>query len=230
MRIKKLHDWDVSPGEARRLQQELARQVALRPLPERIGLVAGADVAVSRGAGSLFAAVVLLSFPELETVEVVTARAPAAFPYVPGLLTFREGPAVIEAFRRLRGQPDAVIFDGQGLAHPRRIGLASHIGLWLGTPTVGCAKSRLTGRHLQPRVERGATALLMDGEEQIGLVLRTRAGVKPVYVSPGHLCDFEGAGRLVLDCCRGYRLPEPTRRAHLAVGEAKRRFLAGQGP
>jgi deoxyribonuclease V len=165
--------------------------------------------------------VVVLRLPGLELVEEQTARAPAQFPYVPGLLSFREGPAVLAAMEKLRTWPDAVILDGQGIAHPRRLGLAAHLGLWLGIPTVGCAKSRLVGKHGEPGAEGGDWTPLMDGPDLIGSVVRTKSHVRPLYVSPGHLCDHEGARRLVLDCCTGYRVPEPTRRAHLAVARAK---------
>jgi deoxyribonuclease V len=225
MRIRELHRWDLTPAEARSVQQELAGRVRLRPLPERARLVAGADMAVDRQGGRFFAVVTVLAMPGLETLEKVWASAPAAFPYVPGLLTFREGPALVAAFRKLRRRPDAVIFDGQGLAHPRRMGLACHMGLWLGLPTVGCAKSRLIGKYEEPGEAKGCSAPLLDGEEQVGLVLRTRTGVKPVFVSPGHLANAATSSRLVLRCCGRYRLPEPTRRAHVAVGRVKREQL-----
>jgi len=226
MHVEELHDWNPDAAGARRLQEELAARVELRPLPEHVGLVAGADVAVSREAGLFFAAVVVLDFPALDVVEVRTAAAPATFPYVPGLLSFREGPAVVRAFRQLERVPDVVIFDGQGLAHPRRIGLACHMGLWLGLPTVGCAKSRLVGEHARPGRRKGRSVPLEYAGEQVGVVLRTRTDVKPVFVSPGHLADIPTSCRLVLDCCTRYRLPEPTRRAHAAVGRAKRERLS----
>ncbi|MCK4376278.1 MAG: deoxyribonuclease V [Candidatus Brocadiae bacterium] len=221
MRVRKLHDWQLSPAEARRLQAQLAPQVELRPLPRRITLVAGADLAVSRELGMLFATVLVFRYPEMELVEQAGARDRASFPYVPGLLTFREGPALLKAFARLRQAPDVVIFDGQGLAHPRRLGLACHMGLWLGLPTVGCAKSRLIGEHERPGLAKGDSAPLLDKGEQIGVVLRTRDGVKPTFVSPGHLADFATSEKMVLDCCRRFRLPEPTRQAHMAVGRLK---------
>ncbi len=151
MRVRTLHSWDVDYAAARRLQEELAAQVELRPLPQDVHLVAGADLAFSRGLGRFFAAVVVLTFPGLEPVELVTADAAPTVPYIPGLLSFREGPVVIEAVRKLTRRPDVFLFDGQGYAHPRRCGLASHMGLWLGVPTVGCAKSRLIGEHARAR-------------------------------------------------------------------------------
>ena len=223
-----LHDWDVSTAEARAIQERLAPRVVLRPLPRGIRLVAGADVAVDKPSGRVYAAVVVLTFPGLSVVEEAAAARPADFPYVPGLLTFREGPAVLDAFRRLERRPDVVVFDGQGLAHPRRFGLACHVGLWLGLPAVGCAKSRLIGEHEEPGPGKGDWTPLTDGGQRIGTVLRTRDGVKPVFVSPGHLADFGSARRLVLDCCPRCRLPEPTRLAHTAVGRLKAAHGAGR--
>ena len=222
-----LHEWNVSYAEARLIQDELAGRVRLAPPPERIRLVAGTDMSLSKADGMFFAAAVVLSFPELEPVEEQTFRAPGVFPYVPGLLSFREGPVVLEALRRLSTRPDVVIFDGQGIAHPRRLGLASHMGLWLDLPSIGCAKSRLVGEHEEPQQQKGAWVPLTEHGVQIGSVLRTRIRVKPLFVSPGHLCDHEGARRIVLDCCSRYRMPEPTRLAHLAVGRARRRWAEG---
>ncbi len=181
-------------------------------------------MALSVADGLFFAAVVVMSFPALEVVEEQVAQAPAQFPYIPGLLSFREGPAVLVAMEKLESRPDLVIFDGQGIAHPRRLGLAAHMGLWLGIPTVGCAKSRLVGEHEEPAEQKGARVPLTYGGGLVGSVLRTRSHVKPVYVSPGHLCDHEGACRMVLECCTRYRLPEPTRQADLLVGRVKRAF------
>ncbi len=222
-----MHRWDVPYAEARRIQEELARRVQLAPLPDGIRLVAGADMSLNKARGMLFAAVVVLSLPGLEVVEERTARARDRFPYIPGLLSFREGPVVLKALRRLRSRPDVVIFDGQGIAHPRRLGLASHVGLWLGVPSVGCAKSRLVGEHADVPAQKGAWTPLTDRGVRIGSVLRTRDRVKPLYVSPGHLCDQDGARRIVLQCCLRYRLPEPTRLAHIAVGRAKADWAGG---
>ncbi len=221
MKVEHLHDWDIDYAAARKLQEELAEKVQLRPLPEDIRLVAGADLAFDREPGRFYAAIVVFTYPELEAVELVTAEAEPTMPYIPGLLSFREGPVVIEAARKLTCRPDVFLFDGQGYAHPRRCGLASHMGLWLGVPTVGCAKSRLIGKHHEPGRERGDSAPLVHGGEQIGVVLRTRRNVKPLYISPGHLADFESSAEFVLDCCMRYRLPEPTRLAHIEVGRAK---------
>lgn len=225
MRIGKLHDWKLSPREGSALQEELAGRIVCKPLPENPGLVAGADVVFSRERERFFGTVVVLSFPGLELVEEASVSVRSTFPYVPGLLSFREGPVLVKAFSIVKSKPDVVIFDGQGIAHPRRLGLAAHMGLWLGIPTVGCAKSRLVGEHRQPGKKKGQSVRLLHAGEQIGEVLRTRDGVKPVYVSPGHLADFETSTRLVLRCCTGYRLPEPTRLADIAVARYKREIL-----
>lgn len=224
MRVPELHGWALTPTEACDLQTRLAAQVRIEPLPREPKLIAGADVAFERALDRVFAAVLVLTYPELELVEQATAHESKPFPYVPGLLSFREGPAVLRAFAKLQQTPDVVIFDGQGIAHPRRLGLASHMGLWLRLPTVGCAKSRLIGQHDEPGVKKGDATPLLDDCHQIGVVLRTRAGVKPVFVSPGHLSDFETAQHLVIGCCRRFRLPEPTRQAHAAVAKFKKAF------
>jgi deoxyribonuclease V len=225
MQIENLHDWKLSPKEGSTLQEKLAGRVKRRPLPGSIGFIAGADMAFSRQHERFFATVIVLTFPGLEIVEQVSAWMRPTFPYVPGLLTFREGPVLVKTFSKLKSKPDVVIFDGQGIAHPRRLGLAAHMGLWLGVPTVGCAKSRLIGEHKQPGKKKGQAARLMDGGEKIGEVLRTRDGVKPVYVSPGHLADFKTSTHLVLRCCTKYRLPEPTRLADIEVARYKRDTL-----
>lgn len=222
MKIRELHDWKLTPKEAVALQKRLAARVREKPLAEMPRLVAGADCGYSKAEDTLYAAVVLCRLPEraprrpedIETVEEVTFSAPPPLPYVPGLLSFREAPAVLECFRRLSGRPGAVIVDGQGRAHPRRLGLASHLGLFLGVPTVGCAKSVLVGEFHEPAARRGSRTTMKHRGETVGLALRTRDGVKPVYVSVGHILDLAGAARLVLGSQAGYRLPEPTRRAH----------------
>jgi deoxyribonuclease V len=218
MRVVTRHGWEVSTTRARELQEGLAGEVVRTgavPLPRR---VAGIDVSVNRWTKTGRAAVVVLEYPAMTVAEVSAVSGDITFPYVPGLLTFREAPLVLAAWEKLQKVPDAVLVDGQGIAHPRRIGLAAHLGLCLGVPTVGCAKSRLIGEHEEPGMEAGSTADLRDGDEVIGQVVRTRDGVKPVYVSIGHLIDLPSAVQLVLACCRGYRLPEPTRLAHQAAG------------
>jgi deoxyribonuclease V len=223
MEIAALHRWPREPRRAIALQRRLAGQVRLVAAPRRPRLFAGADVAFSPDGTRVIAGVVLWDAQTDAVIESHVARRPCTFPYVPGLLSFREIPAALVAFRRLRQPPDVVLCDGQGYAHPRRIGLASHLGLWLDVPTVGCAKSRLCGTHDEPGPGRGDHAPLWDRDDQIGCVVRTRDGVKPLYVSPGHLCDRSGAVRLTLAAGRGYRLPEPTRRAHQLVTAARTR-------
>jgi deoxyribonuclease V len=219
VKIRPLHRWDLSPRSAAALQESLRKKVVLRPAPSHPRIVAGADCAFTRDGREVVAVVVVFRLPGLELVELATGRAPLVFPYVPGLLSFREAPALLDAFSRVRNAPDVVLFDGQGIAHPRRLGLASHLGLWLGLPTVGCAKSRLTG-HARgtPATRRGSYRTLYDQGDPVGRVVRTRDGVNPLFVSPGHLCDLAGAMRLTLRCGAGYRLPEPTRVADREVG------------
>lgn len=213
----------MTPKEAVALQRQLAQSICLEcRLPAEVRLVAGVDVSYRRGGSDFFAAVVVLELPGLTVAERVSAADRVNFPYVPGLLSFRELPVLLKAFRKLGTVPDAVLVDGQGIAHPRRLGLASHLGLWLDLPTVGCAKSRLCGQHDSPGRRRGDRVALMLGDEAVGTVLTTRDGVKPLYVSPGHLIDVEGAAELVMRCGGRYRLPEPTRLAHHLSNEARR--------
>lgn len=230
------HPWDLTPKEAVALQRELAgRVVRTDRLPKRVRLVAGADIALDgggrgrggggAGAGAGFAGVVVFELPSLEEVERVSVSGPLSFPYVPGLLSFREGPLLLEAFARLSCRPDLLLFDGQGLAHPRRLGLAAHLGLVLDAPSVGVAKSLLCGTHRQPGRRKGSRAALRDGNETVGAALRTRDGVKPVFVSTGHRVGLDTAVRLVLQCCDGYRIPKPTRIADRFVGELERAGL-----
>jgi len=217
MRIRELHRWDLTPREAVQAQERLRAHLVTRPLRGAVRSVAGGDIAYCKRTERLFAAVVVLQLPELETLEEVRVARGVAYPYIPGLLSFREAPALLEAFTRLRCAPDAVLVDGQGQAHPRGVGIAAHLGLLLDTPTVGCAKSRLCGEHDEPGPEAGDSAPLFLGGRRVGAVLRTRRGVRPLYVSPGHLCDIASSVRLVLDCGGGYRSPEPVRRAHTLV-------------
>lgn len=219
MELTRRHAWALTPPQAVALQRQLAAELVTdQPLDlAAVRLVAGVDVSVKGGLSR--AAVVVLAFPGLEVVETVTAALPTPFPYIPGLLSFREGPALVAAFERLQHTPDVFIFDGMGTAHPRRIGIASHLGLWLNRPTVGCGKTWLFGQHVPPGPARGAWSPLVDAGQIIGAALRTRAGVKPVYISPGHLADLPTAIELTLRCTPRYRLPEPIRRAHQAAGE-----------
>lgn len=216
MRVRELHSWDVTPIEAVALQRELAPLVVREDGPREVRLVAGIDVSFP---GELTrAAAVVLSYPELELVESVVVDQPTRFPYVPGLLSFREAPAALAACALLEHEPDLVIVDGQGIAHPRRLGLAAHLGLFLDKPTIGSAKSLLVGHHGPLGDTAGSTVPLVDRGEVIGLVVRTRTGVSPLYVSIGNRIELSLAAQWVLACCRRYRLPEPQRQAHLAAG------------
>lgn len=224
------HRWDLTPTEAVALQRELAAAVdTASPLPPWQTLAA-VDVSFNRGGDTLYAAVVVVEAGTLAPIERVGVASPARFPYVPGLLSFREAPAVIEAFGRLKTQPDVVLCDGQGIAHPRRLGIASHLGLWLDRPTVGCAKSLLCGTYDEPGPRRGDRSPLIHRDEVIGAVVRTRDRVAPLYVSPGHRCDLEGAVALVLATTTRYRLPIPTRLAHDHVNAVRRAAMAGEPP
>jgi len=180
--------------------------------------IAGVDVSVSRARGAATGAVIVLEYPGLSLVEAKIVYGEVDFPYVPGLLSFREVPLVLKAFEILETVPDLVLIDGQGIAHPRRIGLASHLGLFLDVPTIGCAKSRLCGSHGELGDEAGSNTELIDDGEIIGVALRTKLRTKPLYISVGHMIDLQMAVHWVLECCRGYRLPEPTRLAHQAAG------------
>ncbi|MCX6349633.1 MAG: deoxyribonuclease V [Candidatus Aureabacteria bacterium] len=219
-----LHLWDLSPAQAIALQKDLAGRVIRRGKVRAPRLVAGCDVSSSLFSRRARAGVVLLSFPDLAVVEEALSEGETSFPYVPGLLAFREGPLALQAFSRLTRRPDVVFFDGQGLAHPRRLGLASHLGLCLDLPAVGCAKSRFIGEYEEPREKRGAWTPLTDGSGvTIGAALRTRDKVKPMFVSIGHRLDLKEAIRLTLAVGGGYRVPEPTRLAHQLVSGSRRK-------
>jgi deoxyribonuclease V len=214
------HSWDMSPQDARKLQRRLAPLVIRERGLKTVKTVAGIDIGMKGGVAC--AAVVVLAFPGLEIVARATATRPIAFPYIPGLLTFREGPPILDALDRLDRKPDLFIFDGQGIAHPYRMGIASHIGLLIDLPSIGCAKSLLCGRYQEPGVERGSHIPLDDNGETIGAIVRTRSGVKPVFVSIGHRMDLKSCIDVVLACCKGYRLPETTRIAHRLAEEWKK--------
>lgn len=222
MKIDGLHGFDLSPSEARRLQEQLASRVVSEPALDLSGVrrVAGADV--STQGEMAYATVVVLEFPALSLVEVQGYEEQLGFPYVPGLLSFRELPSVVGALEKVETAVDAVILDAQGLAHPRRVGLASHLGIFLDVPTVGCAKSRLVGKFEEPGREKGSAADLVHRGEVVGSVLRTRDGVSPVYVSVGNGIDLPSSVELVLTCCTKYRLPETTRQAHDAANRLRR--------
>ncbi len=221
---QQLHDWNLSPREAVELQRSMRERVRVVPHKGRIETVAGADISFNKFSPVIYTGIVVLRLPSLEVVEEVGVVGETKFPYVPGLLSFREAPSVLEAWSKLKIEPDAVMFDGQGLAHPRRIGIASHVGLFLNRPTLGCAKSVLVGKHAELADERGSWQPLVDpkNDETVGAALRTKTRVQPIYVSPGHLLDLAGAIELTLRADGGYRQPEPTRRAHLLVNALRR--------
>ena len=222
MRIHPLHRWDLTPKEAVALQRDLAgRVVGDTPLAP-CTLVAGADLSYNRFSSTIYAGVIVLRLPDLAVVERRGAFVESRFPYVPGLLSFREGPALLEAFARLTSVPDAVMLDGHGFAHPRRFGLACHLGLWLDRPCLGCAKSKFVGAWEDPPREAGSWSPLIDRGSVIGRVVRTKTRVNPVFVSVGHKIDLDSATRLTLNCRAGYRIPEPTRQAHLYVNALRR--------
>lgn len=208
------HRWDLTPAEARALQATLAGQIVATDRFGIIRRVAGVDIGFEDGGRTTRAAVAVLGFPELTPVEHAVVRRPTRFPYVPGLLSFREIPAALEAFAVLSETPDLLVCDGHGFAHPRRFGLACHLGWILDVPCLGVAKSRLTGTFSAPADERGAWAPLLDHGEVIGAAVRTRTGARPVFVSVGHGVSLASAIRLALTCAPRYRLPETTRRAH----------------
>ena len=216
-----LHDWNLSPREAVSLQRELRHRVLVEAPMREIELVAGADISFNKFSETIYAAIVVLRLPTMEVVEEQGIVTTTRFPYVPGLLSFRELPALLEVWQKLQTVPDCVVFDGQGLAHPRRFGIACHAGLWLDTMTIGCAKSVLIGKFDEPNVGRGSWSPMIDKNEIMGAALRTKDKVSPVYVSVGHKMDLPSAIDLMLRCDGGYRVPEPTRRAHLLVNKLR---------
>ena len=226
MRISSLHSWTIDPLEAVKVQASLRDRLVLAWDGREVQTVGGVDIGLS--AERARAAIVVLRYPDLSPVEGVTAEAPLVFPYIPGLLAFREGPAFLEAWQKLEHLPDLVMFDGQGIAHPRGIGIAAQMGLWIERPTIGVAKSRLYGKHAEPGPHKGDYELLYhprNPKEVIGAVLRSKEKTNPLYVSPGHLIDAAHAVEFVQNCVTGYRLPEPTRWAHKTAGGESLPFL-----
>ena len=221
MKYRDLHRWDLSPKQAIELQSDLRERIVLKRIDLRpIRLVAGVDVSVKDEDSQ--AAIVVLSYPGLEQIEAVSFRMKTCFPYIPGLLSFREAPVILECVKKLKNTPDVFVFDGQGLAHPRRIGIASHLGLWLERPSIGSAKSHLYGTYEAPGRNKGDFALVRDTDgASIGAVVTTRDGTGPVFVSPGHLADIRSSVELILKCSPKYKLPEPIRAAHRAASLVK---------
>jgi deoxyribonuclease V len=226
MRIQWLHDWQINNAEARQIQEELAGNVSQKNQLHSPAFIAGTDISVPSGGGAARASIVVLKYPELELVEVESVEEKLNFPYIPGLLSFREAPLIIAVCQKLTTEPDLLFVDGQGIAHPRRLGLASHLGLFLDIPTIGCAKSRLCGQHDEVSPEAGSYTHLIDNGEIIGAVVRSSSNVRPLYISVGHKIDLPTAIKWSLSCCRGYRIPEPTRLAHIAAGGDMRKLEA----
>jgi deoxyribonuclease V len=225
MKIKNLHNWDLTPKEAIELQKRLANQVIYSKFNEKIETVAGLDCSFSKDKKNIIACIIVLSAETFQIIEASYCVQAVKFPYIPGLLSFREAPACLAAAEKLKTTPDTIIVDGQGTAHPRRFGLACHLGLFLDIPTIGCAKSRLIGDFDTPGQRKGSASELTDKGEIIGSVVRTRDNVKPVFVSVGHKCRLEDAIKIVLDCCQKYRIPEPSRLAHQTVTKLKMKIV-----
>lgn len=234
MQTLRLHNWNLSYAQAVALQRELAQKVRMTPLKTQPKIVAGLDCALSSDGRRIVAAVVVLQRTEatdslwgpvkpadFKLIETTTASQELSFPYIPGLLSFRESPVCIAAVEKLKKEPDAFLIDGQGIAHPRRFGIAAHLGLFFDKPTIGCAKSRLTGSFEEPAQEKGAYSPLKDNQEVIGAAVRTRTSVAPVFVSVGNKCALEDAIDVTLAWTTKYRVPEPTRLAHQLVGKSK---------
>ena len=215
------HSWTLTPAEAIKLQKKLADQLILKDDFREIRQIAGADLALSSSKEEGVAGVIVYEYPSLQEIERVYAIGPLSFPYIPGLLSFREGPILLKAFEKLENKPDLILFDGQGIAHPRGLGIASHLGLILDIPSIGCAKSILCGRVEEPGPNRGDYSPLTFRGKIVGVALRTKEKVKPMFISPGHRISLKTSIKIVLECGSGYRLPKPTREADRYVGELK---------
>ena len=212
--MEPLHSWDVSAKEAILIQEVLKDKIILKKDFSELKTIGGGDVAYSKNGNRLFGAIAVLSFPDMEVLDTATADGKIAFPYIPGLLSFREGPILIKTFQRLKIKPDVMLFDGQGIAHPRRMGLASHMGLWLDLPSIGCAKTPLLKEFINPGPSKGSFEWIRQEGRKVGAVLRTKEKLKALFVSPGHRVDLLMSIRLALESCRGFRIPEPLRQAH----------------
>jgi deoxyribonuclease V len=214
MIMKDLHSWEVNVEEAIQIQEALRDRLILKNTFIEVRTIGGGDVAYSKDRNFLFAAIVVLSFPKTETMDFATAHGEIPFPYIPGLLSFREGPILVNTFQKLKIKPDVMIYDGQGIAHPRGIGLASHMGLWLDLPSIGCTKNPLLNDFICPGPLKGSFELIRREGKEVGAVLRTKEKVKPLFVSPGHRIDLRTSIQIVLTTCPKFRIPEPLRRAH----------------
>jgi deoxyribonuclease V len=222
MDYQKLHDWQVPVSEAKNIQQKLRAQIQLSPPPLSPELVAGTDVSFEQDTDQAYAGITILQLPDLTEVARSLIIDNVEFPYIPGYLSFREVPPLLKAWRQLQLPPDLIIMDGHGIAHFRKLGLATHFGLLIQLPTIGCAKNKLVGTHQMPAKEKGSYRSLYYQDEKVGEVLRTRTNVNPVYVSPGHLIDFSRARQWVLRCAPRYKLPETTRKAHRLVNRLRK--------
>ena len=222
------HRWDVSIQEATQIQKNLRGKIRLTALRRQPRTVAGADISFERFSDRFHAAIVVLSYPDLEVIETATATLRVRFPYVPGYLSFREVPALAKAYDKLKIKPDVIMMDGQGIAHPRRLGVATHFGLGLDIPTIGCAKSLLYGAGTAPAPRKGSVSYIRDpkGSDSIGAYVRTKDGVKPVIISPGHRITLEESIDIALHCVRFHRIPEPTRLAHDLANSARKKWAA----
>ena len=221
MKISHIHDWNLDYSQARQLQLDFAGRIQLTSIKKMPKTIAGLDCAFSKDMKRICAAILVFTYPDLELIEMQNAVEKVTFPYIPGLLSFREAPVCIKAAEKLKNTPDLFLIDGQGIAHPRKMGLAAHLGLFFDKPTIGCAKSRLIGKYKEPGKEKGNYCPLTHNDETIGAVLRTRTNVKPLFISPGHKCSLDDAIEFTLACAIKYRLPEPTRQAHHTVTELK---------
>lgn len=215
--MKRLHPWNVSYQEAVAIQETLKGRLVLEDLGNRIDRIAGADIAYARGTGTLYAGIAILSFPQLEPLEERWCKGVSQFPYIPGLLSFREVPFLLKVLNRMAVKPDLILCDGQGIAHPRGLGLACHLGIWTGIPTVGCAKTRLVGEYTEPGPARGEYSHLTFKGQRVGAVVRTRTGVKPIFVSQGYGMTLERSIEVTLRAATRFRLPDPIRSAHTMV-------------
>lgn len=222
MDIRNLHPWPKTEDEAVFLQNQLRPRIITNGPLDGVELIAGADTAFDHVANILYAAVALFRYPSLEECEKVSDSADAEFPYIPGLYAFREGPVILKAFRRLKTEPDLIIFAGHGAAHPRFCGMAGHLGWLLDTPSIGCARRRLAGQYDEPAPHKGASSPLFVENREVGRVYRSRHNVKPIYISPGYRCNLDDAVRFITDCLQGYRVPEPLRAAHRLANRARR--------
>jgi len=211
----------LSPAQAIELQNELRKQIRIEPLTKPIQTIAGADISFNKYEETVYAGIIVLSFPDLQEVAKATVISRTSFPYIPGLLSFREVPSLLKAWDQLKIKPDLMVLDGQGIAHPRRMGIATHFGLVTDTPAIGCAKSLLTGKFETLPEAAGSESLIFDGEEVIGAALRTKNKVNPVFISPGHRIDLQQSLEIIKRCVAGYRIPEPTRKAHLLVNQVR---------